>query len=314
MTPTATVLVPRQPPAFPFARIEEPVTSIEVSPELDDGGDREGLCFRVLSRVLAGEEIRLTIREVPRVLGSSGVGGTEEPGSRGPEDPLDDVAVVMPHRGREDHLQAALASVSRADCAPRTYLGRDVEGVGHFVILQQLIERAAEPFLVFHDSDDVSCADRFTTLRAAFDETGADRVGSHELRVDEIEGTVRPVRFPLDVNAALAVAPGFAQLHPTTMVRREAFLAAGGFSTHHRFANDTQFLYRSFFSMRLRNVDGFLYVRRRHPGAVTVRPETALGSPLREAIEAEWMRDFEEVKAGRLALAESSLRVIRGAP
>jgi hypothetical protein len=220
----------------------------------------------------------------------------------------------MPHRGRPEHLRAAIASIATADDSPRAvYVGHDERGLGPYAIRQQLVEGAAEPLVAFHDSDDLSCADRFAVLRAAMEATSADVIGSHELRVDEIEETVRPVRFPLDVNAALAAAPGFAQLHPTTMVRRAAFLAAGGFSTHLRFANDTQFLYRAYFSLRLRNADAFLYVRRRHREAITVRSKTALGNPRREAIEAEWMRDFERVKSGELPLADSSLRVMRGA-
>jgi hypothetical protein len=95
------------------------------------------------------------------------------------------------------------------------------------------------------------------------------------------------------------------------MSHRRAFLDCGGLSTHLPIANDSQFLLRAFFSMRIRNVDEFLYIRRRHPTSLTNAPETVYDNPQRRKLNAQWSADFEAVKRSRLRLEDSSLRPMR---
>ena len=121
---------------------------------------------------------------------------------------------------------------------------------------------------------------------------------------------VYPVRYPLDASGALARTANHALLHATLMVRRDAFFSCGGLSTHLVIANDTQFLLRAFFSMKMRNVDEFLYIRRRHPASLTNAPETVYDNPLRRSLSAQWSADFEAIKRGELRLPDSSLRPI----
>lgn len=185
-------------------------------------------------------------------------------------------------------------------------------GVGPFVARQRLVERTTCPLVLFQDSDDVPTADRRAVLTAALQARQLDAVGSHELRLDYLQRQVRAVRFPLDASAALRVAMGHPALFPTLLVRRASLLAVGGFSTHLRFALDTQLLLRASFNWRLGNVDAFLYVRRRRAGSLTTDPATALGSPAREQHRTQWKVDFAAVKAGDLRLTASSLAVRRG--
>ena len=59
--------------------------------------------------------------------------------------------------------------------------------VGPYAIRQELTARSSEPLLILHDSDDISCYDRFTTLRAEMRyHDHYVMVGSHELLVDEL--------------------------------------------------------------------------------------------------------------------------------
>jgi hypothetical protein len=102
--------------------------------------------------------------------------------------------------------------------------------------------------------------------------------------------------------------PGHSLLHGTGVIRRESFFRAGGLSTDQRVANDTQFLFRAYFNLRIRNVDAFLYVRRRHPDSLTEHPHTGIRLPLRSELDRAWRADFYEIKKGRLALEASSLR------
>ena len=97
------------------------------------------------------------------------------------------------------------------------------------------------------------------------------------------------------------------------MASRRAFFESGGLSTHHVFANDTQFMLRAFFTMKIRNVDEFLYIRRRHPKSLTNSPDTDFDNPLRRTLDAEWSWDFEAIKRGEIKLENSSLRPMRRA-
>ena len=183
--------------------------------------------------------------------------------------------------------------------------------VGPYVIRQELAERSPEPLLTLQDSDDLSCYDRFAALGDALAQTGCGIVGSHELCLDEIRWLVQPVRFPLDCSAALAIRANHALLHATLMTHRSAFFNAGGLSTHLIIANDTQFLLRAFFNTGIRNVDEFLYIRRRHPESLTNSPETVVDNPLRRRLNWEWTRDFEAIRRGELKMEDSSLRPMR---
>ena len=241
-------------------------------------------------------------------------------------------AVIMAHRGRRRHLNAALRQVATngTGCV-RTCVGLDVENLedyeplfqnhpsvefaafqpaplGPYVIRQYLAESAAEPLLIFHDSDDISCSDRFPRQHAELLRHGCDFVGCHELRVDEVLERVTAFRFPLDVTGALREMPGHALLHGTGMIWRDSFFRAGGLSTDQRVANDTQFLFRAYFKLRIRNADAFLYLRRRHPDSLTEHPRTGIAVPLRAQLDNAWRADFHEIKKRRVVLENSSLR------
>lgn len=240
------------------------------------------------------------------------------------------VAVLLPHRGPAALLGAALRSVMHVRGRPHVLVGLDTGAiapyrrlaarypeveffvsepapVGPYAIRHALAERARERLLLFQDSDDISCWERIAILEQALRETGCAMVGSHELRLDEIWRCVRAIRFPLDVSAALRARPHHPMLLPTTLLRRDGYFATGGFSTDRAFAYDTQFVFRASFLLGLRNVDEFLYIRRRRRDSLTTAPETGLGTPVRVELLANWTRDFLAVKAGRLALERSSL-------
>jgi hypothetical protein len=139
-------------------------------------------------------------------------------------------------------------------------------------------------------------------------EIGCQLCGSHELRMDYFDRTVRAFRFPANVKTALAKEPGHPLLHPTSAITREAFYSCGRLSEERTFGNDTKFLLHSFFVLNdIRNVDEFLYIRRRRPGSLTTATETMIGSPLRRSLLHNWNSDFEWVKRGLMPLESSSL-------
>jgi hypothetical protein len=280
------------------------------------------LCFAVLRAIARGDiEVDcLLVRQVP--LLRRYVYGREAAAK----------SLLIPHRGEVSHLRAALAFAGKSAGNSLTIrVGLDVEEcgeyaaflaeypgvefvkfspapVGPYVIRQELAENSAEPLLALQDSDDLSCYDRFGMLSDALAETGCDIVGSHELCLDEIRAVVQPVRFPLDGSAALALSANHALLHATLMTYRSVFFDLGGLSTDLIIANDTQFLLRAHFNSSIRNVDEFLYIRRRHAASLTNAPETIFDNPLRRRLSSVWTRDFEAIKRGELKIEDSSLR------
>ena len=333
-----TVLVPWREPPTRSIRADGLAGSFCCSPEVlsellknVSEVSSERLCFGVLSAILNGRIAvqNLLVRQLPL-----------EDSSASPVALPQNAALIMAHRGPKQFLTSALRFVTAAagHQQVKVRVGLDVEDVseyrdlaevfptvefygvegapvGPYVIRQSLIDRSNEHFIVFHDSDDISCHDRIARQAAEISERHVEVVGSHELRVDELAGTVEIYRFPLDASAALAL-PGSTEnndrsneplLHPTVTMIRTGFVQAGGFSTNRKIANDTQFMLRAYFSLRMRNVDSFLYIRRRHSAALTVAKKTALGSSLRHFLGSTWGSDFEAVKSGKARLEETSL-------
>lgn len=283
-------------------------------------------CFTLLDGILNGRfaNDRLVVRQLP------------SPPRRAPGRLGARAALIMAHRGNPRHLATALQSIACADDATQVNVrvGLDVDALndyarvceqfpqmtfcqvdpapaGLFVIRQHFLERLSEEFFYLQDSDDASCSDRFTSQLDELRRTGADVVGCHELRVDEINGTVEALRLPLDVNKALSRGYSESLLNGTAAGVRQAVLRTGGYSTDRKIANDTQFMLRAYFLLRMRNVDGFFYLRRRHKASLTMAPATGLGTPVREGLRATWAKDFEAVLSGALDLEHSSLRHMR---
>jgi hypothetical protein len=329
--PSLAILVPRVEAPTLRARDDGAVRSFAITADLlrpflsavPDG--LEGLAFEALRAAATGQvrPSRLNARQFPtRPRPSPAI--SPRP-----------AAVIVPHRGRVEDLGACLDALSRAaGPGDAVRVGLDVDDPSDFARLvaahpgveffaaepapsgpdavrQALIERSPEGLIAFQDSDDLSCRDRLDILRAEIGRGGIDFVGSHELRVDELRGEVRAIRYPTDASAAMADGPGNPLLFPASMITAEAFRQAGGLSSGWPFANDTQFIFRSFFSARVANVDEFLYVRRRHAGSITTSPETGMGTPARSAQGRAWEADFRSVRDGRLPLADSSLAPTR---
>jgi hypothetical protein len=295
-------------------------------------GHPDGLCYRTLGRLLVSARgpDRLLARQIPLSAAAAASLPAPPPARQRPDD---QAAVVLPHRGPAHLLAGALRTAARVWGRPRVLVGLDSRDVsayralagrdrritflrsdpaplGPYAVRHALALHAREPHLLFQDSDDASCSDRLEALLRALRGTGASMVGSHELRLDELTRRVTATRFPLDAGAAMRARPHHPLLLPTALLRRDAYFDVGGFSTDRAFAYDTQFVFRSSFSLGLRNVDEFLYVRRRREGSLTTSPATGLGMPARVALLADWTRDYHAVAAGALPLERSSLRAV----
>src|SRR5207249_1248094 len=165
------------------------------------------------------------------------------------------------------------------------------------------------------DADDWSAPDRLEKLLEHAEATGADMIGSQEVRVFCDEPEVVPIQWPVDGNEEFAQrATAFPLLHPTTLVSRHAMLAAGGYSMGLRFGGDAEFLRRVHHVARCVNTPHHGYFRRIRQGSLTTAPATAIGTPARKQLMEE---TFERANANaeRVARAEApDLRPLRPGP
>lgn len=216
------------------------------------------------------------------------------------------VLALVPHFGCEDWLGDALESLLRQttpldaiavidDASPDdgellsiaerfpqvTFLASD-RNVGPYALVQQVIDSTWYDAYLFQDADDWSAPDRLEKLLAAAGATGAELIGSWELRVLCDAGEVMPVPYPVDASAVLARDPAaFPLLHPTSLVSGELVDRVGGYSTGMRFSGDAEFLWRAAHAARIANVPAYCYYRRKRAESLTTAADTGLQSAAR---------------------------------
>jgi len=288
---------------------------------LDFGTPTETWCFQLMQSVLADTHLQVDVAVVHKTAPTA----PPPPVSAG-------VDVVIPHRGRQQHLRLSVDSVLRQDPNVRIAVALDQEAgcsgllrdlraqpgasvfqiepspSGPYVPRHHLGHAGKGAYLLGQDSDDVSIGPRLASLISASETSGAGIVGSHELCVHEPRRQVLAVRYPLDASAAIdRVGAGHQVLFPATLVRRDVFERVGGFSTHLIFSLDVNFWLAASLFTTLRNVDEFLYLRRRRAGSLTMRRDIGNRSRVRQQVKDQRTSDFDAVREGRLALADSVL-------
>lgn len=154
------------------------------------------------------------------------------------------------------------------------------QNVGPYRLIGQAIADTNYDAYLFQDADDWSASDRLEQLLYTAADTGAELVGTQEIRVLEASKLI-PVCYPLDVNAALAEKPGHPLLHPSSLVARDLVMRLGGFATGLRFGGDTEFLLRAALVARIVNIPHYAYFRRKRPNSLTTATDTGLSSPAR---------------------------------
>jgi hypothetical protein len=176
--------------------------------------------------------------------------------------------------------------------------------VGPYRLVQQVIWDTAYDAYLFQDADDWSSGDRLQHLLETAAATGAELVGTQELRVVDERSEITPVCYPLDVNRALAEKPGHGLLHPSSLVTRDLVVRLGGFATGLRFGADTEFLLRAILVARVVNLADYGYFRRKRPGSLTTDPTTGLESTARQILT---QRCKARARANRAAFQQGQM-------
>lgn len=240
--------------------------------------------------------------------------------------PDSSVLALVPHYGCEEWLMQCLESLESQsrpldgivvidDCSPSppvqiasrfinvTLLVAE-QNVGPYRVVQQVINDTSYDAYLFQDADDWSTYDRLEILLAEAERTGAELIGSQELRVVCDEETIIPTCYPRDVNDAYSHFEGHPILHPTTLVARSLVERIGGFATALKFGADSEFLRRAIYNARIMNAGQFCYYHRDRSGSLTTSRETGLGSTARTELMhnlRRWAnRNKEQIARGEL--------------
>jgi hypothetical protein len=246
---------------------------------------------------------------------------------------LDKSVILIPHKGTLAFLKRCLSRLKSTSFIPsktmimfddNTYrafdhhqydeIGTNVElyvnsplNVGPYLGRHYGILETDADYIFFQDSDDISISSRFEIQMQKLISQDLDLIGSHELRIDQFLKRLILIRFPLDVNYAFrtyAIQPLF---HPTSLIKKIAYLKAGGFSTDQKFGYDLQFTMRGKYFLKMGNCDDFLYIRFKRPGSLTTHKKTKIGSDLRSFMWWRWRIEMKFVDEGKLNLNDSSL-------
>ncbi|HEU4595087.1 MAG TPA: glycosyltransferase family 2 protein [Pyrinomonadaceae bacterium] len=238
-----------------------------------------------------------------------------------------EVAALIPHYRCEEWLAQCLESVLAQtrpleavvvidDCSEHPpveivsrYEGvtllRSEENVGWCRLVDEAIGLTGYDAYLFQDADDWSANDRLEILLREAARTGAELIGSQEVRVVDEGVKVLAVNYPLDVSRAYAEFEAHPLLHPTSLVARALVRRVGGFATAMRFGGDSEFLRRVGRFARIVNAPRYCYFRRDRPGAMTRVAETGLQSEARATLIRELQRWADE---NREAVARGELR------
>jgi glycosyltransferase involved in cell wall biosynthesis len=247
------------------------------------------------------------------------------------------VLALIPHYQCEEWLDDALASLEEQtrpldaivvidDASehppleivkrhPHVTLLHADRNVGPYRLVQQVIEETDYDAYLFQDADDWSAPDRLEKLLAAGEKTGAELIGTQEIRVFCEEPEVTPIAWPLDVHKQFASKPtAFPLLHPTSIVTRDLVMTLGGFASGLRFSGDAELLRRAQHIARVVNIEDHCYYRRIRENSLTTARATGLRSPIRQQVmELLWdqaRRNAAAVAAGQ----RPDLAPIRTAP
>jgi len=183
--------------------------------------------------------------------------------------------IIAVDDGSSDETGPMLAAFAQSH--PNVRVER-TEGIGAAAARDLAFQRSAGSLIAIQDDDDVSRPERITRQVAAFEAnpalgvlgTLADVIDEHGTRV----GTFPVPLEPGAIRKTLRRAPPF--VNGTVMMRRSAYVGAGGFRRAFLSAEDYDLWLRIPSELELANLAEPLYAWRRHAQSTTARDRTRM--------------------------------------
>jgi glycosyltransferase involved in cell wall biosynthesis len=203
--------------------------------------------------------------------------------------------------GSRDGSPALLADFSERD--PRIRLFTRAHA-GHVTWLQEGIATARGELIARMDADDVARPERLARqVEYMAEHPDCIAVGTDAMLIDPESRPIRRLGVHTTheaIDAALLRRRGDAVLHPSAMFRREALLAAGGYSTRLATAQDLELFLRLAERGRLANVPEVLMDYRQHLSRVSAARAGEQRRTQNEILEEAYRRRGLEAHAANL--------------
>lgn len=153
---------------------------------------------------------------------------------------------------------------------------------GPYVIDNLLHRTTRSKFIAFQDADDISYLNRFEIQLNLMQMQRLAGCGTWSIHIDTFGDPVGYEIFPADASEAIFTRNLYPLRHPSALLHREVLDKIGGFDNAARFGGDSEYLFRTFLSYRMGNVQQFLYKHMIRPDSLTQSPETGFNSERRK--------------------------------
>ncbi len=230
---------------------------------------------------------------------------------------MNEISVVLTHYNTPTFLGECLKSILSQtygdidiylidDCSPnrdwlemnhdllkdkRIHCFSTSKNVGTYQAKNKILTRIQSPYVVFHDSDDVSLPNRFAVQLKAIKKTKAGLVGCSFFEGKSPKQLESSSRQDITLRKMLSnpiwgylLGKRWLSLHPTWLLELSLIKKVNYFCGKYRVSADDLFLYHSFHHSKVINLQETLYFKRCHSGSLTAASATGMNSALREKI------------------------------
>jgi len=244
------------------------------------------------------------------------------------------VLAVISHYHCEQWLHECLASMTQQtvplanivvidDCSgappvsiveqfPTVTLLSNTRNAGPERMLNNIIHATDYDGYMVQDADDWSTHDRLEVSLRGAEQSGADMVGTQEIRIDHSLERIDLGLYPPDVNRCMTQGPMHYNLHGTCLIGRALAMRVGGFDENLNLVGDSDFTYRAWHAGRIINLPVYTLFHRIRAHSLTSHTATGYQSKARMLeeyyIKVRAMKQLRAVMAGGLPEMRVDLR------
>jgi len=213
------------------------------------------------------------------------------------------VLAVISHYRCEQWLHECLASMTQQtvplanivvmdDCSgappisiveqfPTVTLLSNTRNAGPERMLNNIIHATDYDGYMVQDADDWSTHDRLEVSLRGAEQSGAEMVGTQEIRIDHSVERIDLGLYPPDVNRCMIQGPMHYNLHGTCLISRSLVMRVGGFDENLSLTGDSDFSYRAWHIGRLINLPVYTLFHRIRAHSLTSHAATGYTSRAR---------------------------------